>query len=281
MSIEDDIAFLERVPTLRLLGRTALRILAIGAESRYGPDKSMKAFGEYQIDAINTGGMNRAIMGLGKRFQIAPGLTIDAGYERQQTFAGALLPVAGPLSNSQGVTSRDAVSVAAEILRSDRVKVTTRQEVRLDQGDPTQNGVRKLQFLSLNQGQIGLTRELALFGRANWSKTTDQTRDQTEAEALETTLGFALRPLAHNWFNVIGKATYLVEQRPLTDVAASAAVRKTIVTREEHDRIFRAYHSGNMTQAELAARFGRSKSAICAIVNRYHKFSSTHDQKTD
>jgi len=35
VSIEDDIAFLERIPTLRLLGRTALRILAIGAESRY------------------------------------------------------------------------------------------------------------------------------------------------------------------------------------------------------------------------------------------------------
>ena len=38
MSIEDDIAFLERVPTLRILGRTALRILAIGAESRYVHD---------------------------------------------------------------------------------------------------------------------------------------------------------------------------------------------------------------------------------------------------
>ncbi len=35
MSIEDDIVFFERVPTLRLLGRDALRILAIGAESRY------------------------------------------------------------------------------------------------------------------------------------------------------------------------------------------------------------------------------------------------------
>jgi CRP-like cAMP-binding protein len=35
MSIEDDIAFFERVPTLGLLGRTALRILAIGAENRY------------------------------------------------------------------------------------------------------------------------------------------------------------------------------------------------------------------------------------------------------
>jgi CRP-like cAMP-binding protein len=35
MTIEDDIAFFERVPTLGLLGRDALRILAIGAENRY------------------------------------------------------------------------------------------------------------------------------------------------------------------------------------------------------------------------------------------------------
>ena len=37
MSLEDDIAFLEQVPTLALLGRSALRILAIGAESRTVP----------------------------------------------------------------------------------------------------------------------------------------------------------------------------------------------------------------------------------------------------
>jgi len=35
MSIEDDIEFFERVPTLAVLGREALRILAIGAENRY------------------------------------------------------------------------------------------------------------------------------------------------------------------------------------------------------------------------------------------------------
>src|SRR5580704_14779777 len=34
MSIEDDVALLERVPTLRLLGTTALRMLAIGSERR-------------------------------------------------------------------------------------------------------------------------------------------------------------------------------------------------------------------------------------------------------
>src|ERR1700759_5649184 len=34
MSIEDDVALLERVPTLRLLGNAALRTLAIGCEQR-------------------------------------------------------------------------------------------------------------------------------------------------------------------------------------------------------------------------------------------------------
>ena len=38
MSIEDDIAFLERVPMLAVLGRDALRIIAIGAENRYVHD---------------------------------------------------------------------------------------------------------------------------------------------------------------------------------------------------------------------------------------------------
>ena len=35
MTIDDDIAFLERIPSFAILGRDALRILVIGAESRY------------------------------------------------------------------------------------------------------------------------------------------------------------------------------------------------------------------------------------------------------
>lgn len=35
MAIEEDITFFENVPSLRLLGRSALRVLAIGAESKY------------------------------------------------------------------------------------------------------------------------------------------------------------------------------------------------------------------------------------------------------
>ena len=37
MTLEDDIAFLEEVPTLALLGRPALRILAIGTETKKVP----------------------------------------------------------------------------------------------------------------------------------------------------------------------------------------------------------------------------------------------------
>jgi CRP-like cAMP-binding protein len=37
MSLDDDIAFFERVPTFAVLGKQALRILAIGAETRQLP----------------------------------------------------------------------------------------------------------------------------------------------------------------------------------------------------------------------------------------------------
>src|SRR4030095_10018565 len=45
MTIEDDIAFLERVPALAVLGRDALRILAIGSENRY-VHEGISLFGE-------------------------------------------------------------------------------------------------------------------------------------------------------------------------------------------------------------------------------------------
>ena len=41
MSLDDDIAFFEQVPTLAVLGKNALRVLAIGAESRSLPSGSV------------------------------------------------------------------------------------------------------------------------------------------------------------------------------------------------------------------------------------------------
>jgi CRP-like cAMP-binding protein len=41
MSLDDDISFFEQVPTLAVLGKSALRVLAIGAESRSVPSGSV------------------------------------------------------------------------------------------------------------------------------------------------------------------------------------------------------------------------------------------------
>jgi hypothetical protein len=177
----------------------------VGAESRYGADQKTRAYGEYQVDALNAGRMNRAVMGLGKKFEVAKGVNVDAGYERQQTFAAG-----------GGNTARDALSLGGEWLRGDWWKITSRQEVRLDQGDANFGGVRKLQILTLNNGQVGITKEWTVFGRANYTRTQNQTTDTLEAEALEATLGAAYRPITHNWLNVITKVSHLIDMRPST-----------------------------------------------------------------
>jgi len=178
----------------------------VGAESRYGDDQLGRAFGEYQIDALNPGRMNRAILGVGKRFALGRGLTLDAGYERQQVFGGGT-----------GEQARDVLSLGGEWLRSDEFKLTSRQEVRLDEGGVAGQEVRKLQLVSLTNGQAALNRAVVLFGRAHYLRTQDQFRDVVEAESLEATLAAAYRPVTHNWLQVIGKYSHLIEQRPQSD----------------------------------------------------------------
>src|SRR5437588_8718562 len=77
MSIEDDIAFLERVPTLALLGRDALRILAIGAESRYLHDGNVLFS---QGEAADAGYVvQEGLLGLGPVRGNAEELTVGPG----------------------------------------------------------------------------------------------------------------------------------------------------------------------------------------------------------
>ena len=181
----------------------AMSATVVGAESRYGKDKLSRAYGEYQVDALNAGRMNRAIMGVGKRFVLAPGLHFDAGYERSQTFSGP-----------SGDLSRDAFSVGGEWLRSKLFKLTSRQEVRVDSGDTDRGGQRKVQVVSLNALTLKATADVEVFGRANYLRTQNQTLGRVDAETLQATTGAAWRPVAHDWVTVLGKYTHLIEKRP-------------------------------------------------------------------
>ena len=175
----------------------------VGAESRYGKDKSSRAYGEYQVAGMGSGAGNRAIMGVGKRFQVAQGLHLDATYERSQTFSGPT-----------GQTSRDAMSLGGEWLRGRMWKLTSRQEARLDEADAALGGMRKLQVLSLNAISARVTDAVTFFGRANYMRTENQTLERLEAETLQATTGLAFRPLRSDRLNIISKYTQLREQRP-------------------------------------------------------------------
>jgi CRP-like cAMP-binding protein len=50
MAIEDDIAFFETVPTLAVLGKQALRVLAIGAETRRLPSGAVLFYAGELVD---------------------------------------------------------------------------------------------------------------------------------------------------------------------------------------------------------------------------------------
>jgi CRP-like cAMP-binding protein len=78
MSIEDDVALLERVPTLRLLGRDALRMLAIGSEQRDIPrgDLLFKLGDDADSGFIVQRGAFRIDDGAGAETRAGPGTLI-------------------------------------------------------------------------------------------------------------------------------------------------------------------------------------------------------------
>ena len=78
MSIEDDVALLERVPTLRLLGTEALRMLAIGSEQRNVPRDDVLFSQGDEADAgyVVQRGALRVDDGLGAEIVARPGMLI-------------------------------------------------------------------------------------------------------------------------------------------------------------------------------------------------------------
>ena len=78
MSIDDDVALLERVPTLRLLGRDSLRMLAIGSEQRsiYSGEYLFRQGEEADSGFVVQRGAFRVDDGAGAQTTAGPGMLI-------------------------------------------------------------------------------------------------------------------------------------------------------------------------------------------------------------
>jgi CRP-like cAMP-binding protein len=78
MTIEDDIAFFEQVPTLAVLGKPALRVLAIGAETRQLPSGAVLFYAGELADGgyiVQQGSLvlEPATPASGKDYSVGPG----------------------------------------------------------------------------------------------------------------------------------------------------------------------------------------------------------------
>ena len=204
----------ERLMNERGEQRTAT---VVGAEERWGKKRNGRAYGEYQLETGASGRRNRAVMGVGKHFEIAEGLTLDAGYERSQVSGG----VGSELS-------RDALSLGGEYLASDRFKLSGRYEIRYEDHEEGLPQRDVYHFLALNNVTAKLAADWTLMGRLNFSHTLDLEYDATQAEILEWGLGLSYRPVGVHWLAVLTKYGKRYEQRPI-DVALE------LPGREEND----------------------------------------------
>ena len=200
----------------------------VGGEQRYGADDSGRTYGEYHIDNGVHGSRSRAVLGFGKRWRVADGLSIDTGYERSNTLGG---------ESADSGSSRDTISLGWEYVGLEMLKLSGLLEGRFESGslhtpslgtclatDISGNpaycrdrigalGDRR-QLVTLTTVQLQATDDLTLFGRFDMIVTENTTLNVLESRDSEGTLGFAFRPVDYNWLNILARYTYLGEMAP-------------------------------------------------------------------
>ncbi len=232
----------ERVATLD--GGT-VSTTAVGAEERFGESGGGRRYGEYQIENGVLGQRNRAVLGLGHRWDVGRGLRIGAGIEHQQIFGGAL-PDGTPVGNAQ----RNVLHGSAEYTFHDRLKTSASVELRFDDGldtgladlvsrDPRPVGgagdypdhggvapgapvalapVDRIQIVAGAGAGWKATENHTILGRVRLSHTGVRGETGVRATAArhgEATGGFAYRPVAHDWLHLLSRYSYLRDMRPV------------------------------------------------------------------
>ncbi|SHK68426.1 cyclic nucleotide-binding protein [Bradyrhizobium lablabi] len=116
MSIEDDVALLERVPTLRLLGTTALRMLAIGSEQRNFArgDVLFNAGDDADAGFIVQRGAFRIDDGAGAEIVVGPGALIG-----ELALIATMRRPSSAIALEQSTVIRIARSLFQRVLESD------------------------------------------------------------------------------------------------------------------------------------------------------------------
>lgn len=199
----------------------------VGGEQRFA-DNTGRLYSEYHVDTGLAGDQTRSIIGVGKRFTLSEGLTLDVAAERSDIKATALT----------GDSSRTVGSVGWEYLIPRTLKFAQKLEVRYDDADasvPQDNpcfgdgiytnpelcrdnlalGSDKLQVLTTNALVLTFWDDHNLLAKWNLATTENLTFEREEARTMSLSFGYALRPVSWDWFNFLFKYTWLQDLRPL------------------------------------------------------------------
>ena len=183
----------------------------MGSEERWA-DGSGRSYGEYQMGSTASGSFNRAVLGVGRRFEVMNGFYADIAVERSHS----------TVVDDKG-TERDTntVSLGGEYLASTRFKFTTRFETRYQDGD-----VERLQLVGLNRLSIEASEKVSLFIRSDLGMTQDLDKDKREAETMNISFGLSVRPLDEG-LNILFKIARIIDMRPVGVESNSPTTRST------------------------------------------------------
>ena len=173
----------------------------LGAETSLGDGG--KLYGEYQLNKeVNTSEntQNRALVGIGKTFNITENFSIQGGVEHTYY-----------KTNNNETKNRSALSFGLQFKLPEEFLFYTKHEIRYDKFNEI-----KLHYTTTSGAEYYLGTDLTLLAKANFYITKNFDTDLTEAKMSEMSLGFAFRPVSYDFFNLLGKYSLISQFRPLS-----------------------------------------------------------------
>ena len=162
----------------------------LGAEAPFGSGGTV--YTEYQWDHSGQQRGLRSLAGIRRDWRITDGLSLLVSGEQATQQLGA------------GGENEQIAIVGGISYDRNGVKLSTRNELREQRG-----AVQLDQFASFNYGEVKLASGFTMLGEYRLSETDDRLLPDQSTNFEEASLGFAIRPIDHDRWNVLFKITRL------------------------------------------------------------------------
>jgi len=175
----------------------------VGSESKLGNGKVYTEHQWQQTTQRNNGNSTTtdrtlAVVGSQQSWDLHPGFNLK------------ILGEIGDIQTQDGNSKRYVAGSGLSYVKLKTWKASTYLEWRLERGQSARS-----QWLSKNNIEIKLDPNYTLLGKLNYSQTTDDKKQITEAAFEERSIGLAYRPTTHDKLNALGRYSYIKDQRPL------------------------------------------------------------------